>query len=97
MKKLHAFDYLVFTIGAIGTLNVFGVPTGMPQLVLIILGALSAIACCFAILLLAFDRFVRRFDREQRRIYVYYILANIIPTIYILSHLKETPSGLFTC
>ena len=46
---------------------------------------------------LAFDRFVPRFDRKERRIHVYLLSANIIPTIYVLSHLKETPWGLFTC
>jgi hypothetical protein len=88
---LSAFDYFAFAIGVIGTLTVFGAPITIPQLIVTVLGVLSGIICCFSILLLAFDRFVPRLDRKKRRIHVYHVLANIIPTIYVLSHLKETP------
>jgi hypothetical protein len=97
MRLFSPFDYFVFAIGAIGTLNVFGVPIRMPQLILIILGGLSGMICCFSILPLAFDRFVPRLDRQQRRIHAYHVLVNLIPTIYVLTHLRETPWGRFTC
>ena|SRR5436190_20128926 len=97
MRMFSPFDYFVFAVGAIGTLNVFGVPIRMPQLIVIILGGLSGMICGFSILSLALDRFVPRLDRKERRIHVYHVLANIIPTIYVLSHLRETPWGRFTC
>jgi hypothetical protein len=69
----------------------FGAPIRMPQLIVVILGVLSALICCFSILSFAFDRFVPRLDRKQRRIHIYYVLVNLIPTIYVFSHLRETP------
>ena len=97
MRMFSSFDYFAFAIGAVGTLNVFGAPIRIPQLIVTVLGVLSGIICCFSILSLAFDRFVPRLDRKERRIHVYHVLANIIPTIYVLSHLRETPWGRFTC
>jgi len=40
-----SFDYVAFVIGAIGTLNVLGAPFGIPQLMVKVLGVLSAIIC----------------------------------------------------
>jgi hypothetical protein len=97
MKMFNRFDYFSLAIATIGTLKVFGAPISMSQLMVIILGLFSALICCFSILSLAFDRFVPRLDRKERRIHVYHVLANIIPTIYVLSQLKETPWGRFTC
>jgi len=53
MRAFKPFDYFVIAIGMIGTLNVFGVLIRMPQLIVVILGALSALICCFSILSLA--------------------------------------------
>src|SRR5438067_2519460 len=91
MRAFKPFDYFVIAIGMIGTLNVFGVLIRMPQLIVVILGALSALICCFSILSLALNRFVRHLDPQQQRIHLYHIFVNLIPTIYILTHLTETP------
>ena len=97
MRTFKPSDYFVIAIGTVGTLNVFIPPIRMPQLIVVILGVLSALICCFSILLLALNRFVRHLDPQERRIYLYYIFANLIPTIYILTHLTETPRERFTC
>ena len=97
MRVFKPFDYFVIAIGTIGTLNVFGAPIRLPQLIVVILGALSTLICCFSILSLALNRFVRHLDPQQQRVYLYHILVNLIPTIYILTHLKETPWERFTC
>ena len=97
MQAFKPFDYFVIVIGIIGTLNVFGVFSKMPQMTLIILGVLSGLFCCFSVLSLALNRFVRHLDSKQQRIHLYHIFANLIPTIYILTHLTETPLGRFTC
>jgi hypothetical protein len=97
MRTFKLFDYFVIAVGIIGTLNVFGAPIRMLQLIVIVLGTLSALICCFSILSLALNRFVPRLDPQQQRIHVYHILVNLIPTIYILTHLTETPWERFTC
>jgi len=97
MRPFSFFDYVAFGIGAFGTLSVFGTPIGLPQLVVNVLIVFSGIIFCFSMFSLALDRFVPRLDRKDRRTHVYYALANLTPTIYLLTHLKETPPGLFTC
>ena len=97
MRLFSFFDYLAFAIGAIGTLAVFGAPIRMPQLIVTLFLVLSGIICCFSVFLLVFDRFVPRLDRREQRVHIYHVLANIIPTIYLVSHLKETPWEFFSC
>jgi hypothetical protein len=91
MRMLTSFDCFVLAIGTIGTLNVFKLPIMMPEVVAVISWALSALICCFSILLLGVNRFVPRLNPRQQRIHIYYVLVTLIPTIYILTHLKETP------
>jgi hypothetical protein len=93
--KLKRFDYFVLTIGLVGTLNVFGVPIDMPRMVVVVLGVLSSLFCCFSLLLLAFNRFVPHLDRPNHRLQLFYIFLNLAPTIYIFSHLTETPWEYF--
>ena len=97
MSVFKPFDYFVIIIGMIGTLNVCGALPKIPQMIVVILGAVSALLCCFSIASLALNRFVRHFDSQHQRLHLYHILANLIPAIYILTHLTETPWGRFTC
>lgn len=91
MRMRKPFDYFVLVIGTLGTLNVFKLPIMMPEVVAVLSWALSALICCFSILLLGLNRFVPRLNPHQERIQIYYTLITLIPTIYILTHLKETP------
>jgi hypothetical protein len=95
LRLFSFFDYLAFLIGAIGTLLVFGASIIMSRVIVALLLVLPGIICCFSILLPVFDRFVPRFDPRERRVHVYHVLTNIIPTIYVLNHLKETPWEFF--
>ena len=91
MNAFKAFDYFAIAIGILATLNVFGVLQPM----VFILGPVSALICCFSILSLALNRFVPHLASQQQRLHLYHILANLIPTIYILTHLKETTYSVF--
>lgn len=91
MRLPRFFDYVVLAIGTIGTLNVFKLPIVMPEVVAVISWALSALICCFSVMLLGLNRFVPRLNRGEQRIHIYYVLVTLIPTVYILTHLKETP------
>ncbi len=97
MSAFKPFDYFVIANGMIGTLNVFGALPKMPQLIVVVLGVVSALIFCFSIVSLALNRYVRHLDPQQTRFHLYHIFANLIPTIYILTHLTETPEGRFTC
>jgi hypothetical protein len=91
MSAFRPFDYFVIAIGMIGTLNAIGALPKMPQLVVVISGVVSALVCCFSIVLLGLNRYVRHLGSQQKRFYLYHIFANLVPTIYILTHLRETP------
>ena len=97
MIAFKPFDYFAIAIGMIGTLNVFGALPKIPQLIVVILGAVSGMICCFSIVLLSLNRYVRHLDPQQQRFHFYHLFANLIPTIYILTHLTETPWERFTC
>jgi len=91
MRMRKPFDYFVLAIGIVGTLSIFKLPIMMPEAVAVTSWAVSAIICCFSVLLLGLNRFVPRLSGSQRRIHIYYVLVTLIPTVYILTHLKETP------
>ena len=93
MNGFKAFDYFAITIGLLATCSVLG----LLQPLAAILGPVCALICFFSIASLALNRYVRHLDRQQKRLHLYHIFANLIPTIYILTHLAETPLGLFTC
>jgi hypothetical protein len=95
MKAFEPFDYFVIAIGVIGTLNLFGVLIKLPQPIIVILGVISSMIRCFSILLLALNIFVRHLDPQQQRLHRFYVFANLMPTIYILTHLTETPWECF--
>src|SRR5262245_8838040 len=95
MKMFSPFYYFALAIGAVGTLNVFGAPLRIPQLIVVVFRSLSGLISCFSILLLTFDRFVTRLDQKERRIHVYYVLANVIPTIYISQPFEGNALGTF--
>jgi hypothetical protein len=52
---------------------------------------LSSMICCFSIALLALNRFVRYIEPRHQRLVCYYLFTNLIPTIYLMMHLTETP------
>jgi hypothetical protein len=95
MKMFKPFDYFTIVVGVIGTLIFLGVLSRMPQLVMVTFGVLSSMICYFSILLLALDRFGRHLDSQQARMYRFNAIANIIPPIYVFTHLKETASEYF--
>jgi hypothetical protein len=97
MSGFKPFDYFAIVIDMFGTLKWFGALVQVPQLLAILLGGLSALICFFSLLSLAHDRYVRPLNPRRQRIYLYHFLSNLIPTIYILSHLTETPWERFTC
>jgi len=91
VKTFKPFDYVIIALGLIGTLNVFGALGKMPQPITVMLAVLSSMICCFSIALLALNRFVRHIDPRYQRRLRYHVFANLIPTIYLITHLTETP------
>ena len=80
MSAFKPFDYFVIAIGMIGTLNAIGALSQMPQLVVVMSGVVSALVCCFSIVLLGLNRYVRHLGPQQKRFYLYRIFANLVPT-----------------
>jgi hypothetical protein len=97
MSGFKPFDYFAIVIGMFGTLNWLIALVKVPQLFVVISGVLSTLICFFSLLTLVHNRFARRLDRQQQRIYLCHFFFNLIPAINILYHLTETPWGRFTC
>ena len=91
MGPISAFGR--FAIG-VGTFAIICVFAGLRS-ALVVLGALSTLICCFSIVTLILNRHIRYLDAKEQRRCVYYILATIIPTIYVLTHLKEAAWEIF--
>lgn len=89
MLKPH--DYLVIVVGILGTLNTLGALTSVPHIMVVLFGVCSSMIVGFSLLLLALNRYIRNVTLEQQRLFLLYILTNLIPTIYFMSHLTETP------
>jgi len=86
------FDYFVLAIGGLATLGAFKlilVPPVLGRLSLI----LSTFICFYSILSLAADRFHPRLTKHEKRVQIYHILVTIIPTLYLLTHLKSRFAG----
>lgn len=90
MKAFKPFDYFVIAIGVIGTLNALGVAT-MPEPLVVVLGIASTFFCLSSVILLLFHAYVPRLELTKYRRHVLYTFSNLVPAIYVLMHLKETP------
>src|SRR5258706_9727937 len=97
MSGFKPFDYFAIVIGMFGTLNWLVALVKVPQLLVVILGVLSTLICFFSLLSLAHNRYVRRLNPQQQRIYLYHFFSNLVPAIYIVSHLTETEWQRFRC
>jgi hypothetical protein len=93
---IKPFDYFIISFGLIATLNVFGILGDLPQVITVVLGAFSAMFCVFSIILLTLAGFVRPIGPQRKRLLRYYVFANLIPTVYLVTHLIETPWERFT-
>jgi len=90
MNVFKLFDYFVIAIGVIGTLSALGV-FAMPEPLVVVLGIASTFFCLFSVILLVLHAYVPRLSITEYRRLVLYTFSNIVPTIYVLRHLKETP------
>ncbi len=92
--SLKPFDYFVIAVGLTGTLNALGVFL-LHEALVVILGIASTFFCCFSVILLVLHAYVPRLPLNEYRRQVVYTFSNLVPTIYILTHLKETPWEFF--
>jgi hypothetical protein len=91
MRSFKLFDVIVIIIGTIGTLHAFGALANVSHMIVVLLGLFSSMTCGFSAVFLALNRYIRRVDLQQERVYLYHILANAIPMICFVAHLTETP------
>jgi hypothetical protein len=92
--SLKPFDCIVIAVGVLGTLSALGVVAISIPLI-VILGFASTFLCCSSVILLVLHAYVPRLERREYRLQVLYAFSNLVPTIYFLTHLKETPWELF--
>jgi hypothetical protein len=97
MMALRPLDCLIITVGLIGTFNVFGLLGNVPNPITVILGLFCTMMFFLSIGPLTISLFLGDIGWDYRRLHCYHALANLVPTLYLLAHLKETPWGGFVC
>ena len=93
-KILISFDLIdiaIFIIGFVGTLNALGWFPRIPNPLTLVLNGFSTIVFLLSIFPLLLDLAVHQLKPAERRLHLYYVLANTVPAIYLFAHLEETP------
>jgi hypothetical protein len=87
------FDYASCAFGITATLLV--VLSNITGLFLFIVEALAAVICLLFLSILAGNLLLDYLNRSEVRIGFYHVACNLIPTLHLLSRLKETPWDKF--
>jgi|SRR5207249_4840198 predicted membrane channel-forming protein YqfA (hemolysin III family) len=92
---LKPFDYGSCVFGITGTLLLLGVFGQPPRPVIVIWGFFSTFVCLVSLGPLVVNLFIHYLKRSELLIYLLHASCNLVPTLYLLSHLKETPWEIF--
>lgn len=95
LPALKPFDYVSCGIGLVGTVLVSGF-VRVPNPIIVFLGIASALLCLSSVGPLAIHLFSRILEPDEQKLYTLHAGANLVPTLYFLAHLTETPWGKFT-
>ena len=87
---LKRFDYASCGFGIAATLYVMLFPNGVGPL-LFFIEALAASICLLFLSMLAANFVTHHLNRSEMRIAFYHVASNLVPTLHLLSRLKETP------
>jgi hypothetical protein len=88
------FDYLSYVFGILATVFVIMSRDARGPL-LFFVEAFAALICLVFLATFVANIFTHQLSRSEARICVYHIACNLLPTIHLLSRLKETPWSQF--
>ena len=84
------FDYASWIFGIMATLVVIVSPNA-PGPLLFFVEAFATLICLWFLSTLVANFFMHHLNRSEVRICFYHVACNFIPTLHLLSRLKETP------
>ncbi len=91
MLTFKPFDYCVIVLGAIGTFNVLGGLGNTPNFITLTSGIFSSLIFVMSFAHLTINIFAHHLTRRHKQVHAFFVMANILPALYLLAHLKETP------
>lgn len=94
-NQSRAFGGAIVTVGAVGTLNAFGLLPQLPHLLVVLLGVTSLGICALTIETLFVNWFTQYPTGVQERRNLYYFLVNVAPALHLVTHLRESPWFIF--
>jgi hypothetical protein len=88
---LKPFDYGSCAFGIIGTLILLGLFGQLSRPIIWVWLFFSTSLCLISLGPLVVNLFTHYLEHSKQRIYLLHVLCNLVPTLYLISHLKETP------
>jgi hypothetical protein len=91
---MKPFDYASCAFGIGASLAVL-LLSGIPGVVLFMIEAIAAVICLLFLSMFVGSVFAGHLGHSEQRICLYHVACNFIPTLHLLSRLKETPWNHF--
>jgi hypothetical protein len=90
-QRLNRSDYFTCAFGIVVTLLVLGIFGNAPRPIIFIFEWIAAGICLLSLGTLGLNLVTRFLEPGEQRAYFYHMLCNLVPTVHLLSRLRESP------